>query len=113
MSNTGHEAKAPMKRRRWGIKAEAAMGWKRHWGNREGSEGGSTMLARTFARPFPGGQGKLSVPLMWRFSLENGDVFETKPPHHHVIGLFFELHVSPDQVNGGRPRVQGHGRRRL
>jgi hypothetical protein len=39
--NAGHQAKAPMNRGRWG--------------NRDGSVGGSMMLARTFARLFPGG----------------------------------------------------------
>jgi hypothetical protein len=53
MRNTGHEAKAPVKRRRWGNQAEAAMEWTRER-SRAGSEGGSKTLARTFARPFPG-----------------------------------------------------------
>jgi hypothetical protein len=94
------------------MNAEAAMVWRR-WGNRQRSEDGSTMLARTFARPFPGGNGKRSVPLMQRFSLKRGMFLRL---HRHAItslGFLFELHVNPDQVSGGRPRVQGHGWRRL
>jgi hypothetical protein len=52
VKNTGHEA--PTKRRRWEIEAETVIGWRR-WGNREGSDEDSAMLAGTFVRPFPGG----------------------------------------------------------
>jgi hypothetical protein len=106
MSNTGDEAKAPMKRRRSGIKAEASMWW-RQWGNREGSEGDSTMLAKTFARPFPGRWGKRSMPLMWRFSLRNGDIFEIESPRHHFTWIVVRAPCEPGSSEWGS--TQGTG----
>jgi hypothetical protein len=53
------------------------------------------------------------MPLMWLFSLKKGMFSRLNRHAITSLGLLFELHVSPDQVSGGQPRVQGHGRRRL
>jgi hypothetical protein len=46
-------------------------------------------------------RGKRSVPLMWRFSFKNGDVFETKPPRHHFTWIVVRAPCEPGSSECG------------
>jgi hypothetical protein len=83
---TGNQGGVPMKRRQWRVDAEAAMRW-RGWGiEREVKGVRQCWRGRSRVR-FRAVRGKRSVPLTWRFSLKNGDVFETKPPRHYLTWI--------------------------
>jgi hypothetical protein len=102
INNAGHEAKAPMKRRRW----------KNRGGRGNGRIKREVKAVRQCWRGcsrvhFWAVRGKRPVPLMWWFGLKNGDAFESKPPRHHFTWIVVRAPCEPGSSEWGS--TQGTG----